>query len=350
MTVKKIPIESGKGAGVLSHGLGRVELALLAIVAHSLDVLSAGDVGLRGHHSAVTILRHPEGIRQLNPFHCIDVNGEIPFMHFLRADSKEERIEARDHEALNVVSVAPAESLLDDFAQTSHGSLPRPIELRELLLSLQLVAVPVFGHEVPVNAPNVFPPAEDLADEAFGGRNGNPPRSIGLFGFFHGPARIKQLEVESGGNSRVKEEGFSRPHGILDISERFEAVLNKIVESTTRFSFRNRPGKVFERTGVIAKSFLDEGKHLAGDVVLTGLIGLGHVGWSLFAERFPILLIEIPTSLKGIPVLGHQDRLFLPQLPVKILHPELLPPLRPLFEVLWRRQKVMIGQDLEVYA
>ena len=75
MFVEIVPIQGGEGACVVTNRLSGVEFTPFAVVAHAVDVLAAGDVGLTRHQSAICVLAHTNGVRDFDPLHCVHIHA-----------------------------------------------------------------------------------------------------------------------------------------------------------------------------------------------------------------------------------------------------------------------------------
>ena len=49
-------------------------MALFAVVAHFVDVVTAGGVGFTSDKAVVSKLTHSSGVGQLDPFYCVAVD------------------------------------------------------------------------------------------------------------------------------------------------------------------------------------------------------------------------------------------------------------------------------------
>jgi hypothetical protein len=73
-------------------------------------------------------------------------------------------------------------NLIQGVLQTGHVGFARPKKLWQgSLVAKKVVLGIAVGHLVFVEAAHVLPPAQDLADEAFGGGQGDPAAMVGLF-------------------------------------------------------------------------------------------------------------------------------------------------------------------------
>ena len=87
MLVEVIPVQSGEWTGVVAGRFRWFELAVFAMVAHAVNVFAAGNVGLACHEACVCKLAHTQRIGELYPFHCVNINTQIPLVNKLRLDA-----------------------------------------------------------------------------------------------------------------------------------------------------------------------------------------------------------------------------------------------------------------------
>ena len=165
---EEVPVKRRERAGVFAQRLRRVESAALAVRAHAVEILAAGRIGLARHQAAVGVLAHAERIRQLDPLDGVDVDGQVPGVQLARCDAQPQRVQAGDHQALDVVRIAVRERGADRVGQACHRHVAAPVERRQRLVRVERVEVEEAGHARPVDPAHVFAPAEDLAHEALG--------------------------------------------------------------------------------------------------------------------------------------------------------------------------------------
>ena len=79
----------------------------------------------------------------------------------------------------------------------------------------QVVARPVVLAEVPVEVPDVVPPADDLADEALHGGDRRMPLRVRVLRRPHHLQRIQQSEVQRRRQQRVRHPAVAAQHGVL---------------------------------------------------------------------------------------------------------------------------------------
>lgn len=243
MAEQEVPIEGGEwacaGAGFLSWVVG----TMAAVVAHALDVFSGSTVRFGGHDAAICELGHAEGVGEFDPLDGVDKDGEVPFVHRLGTNTEEEGIETGDHEALDVVSIPRVEGLADHLGEAVHRSMTGPVEVRERLVCSQSILLEILGHVEPVDAANVFSPAEDLANEPLGGGEGGFAFTPGLLCGINDFTGMEKFEVESCGNEGVVEVRFAGPHGILMIAEVRESLFNEVSQAGECGATRDGPSE-----------------------------------------------------------------------------------------------------------
>ena len=161
------PVERIEGAGALAVLFLRIVSAGAAVVTHLTDVVGGGDIGLGGDHAAVGELAHRPRVGHFHPLDGIDVDAEIPGIDRVRVDAGEESEVAREHEPLDVVGVGIPQRLADRRSHAPHAGLARPVIARQRQVVAEEVHSLKIRHQRPVNAPHVFPPAQDLPHETF---------------------------------------------------------------------------------------------------------------------------------------------------------------------------------------
>ncbi|MFM1941657.1 MAG: hypothetical protein RI897_639 [Verrucomicrobiota bacterium] len=125
---EEIPVERGERTGFGAGRGGGVVRATSAVVAHALDIFAGGHIGFGGHDASVRELRHSDRIGEFDPFHGIDIDGEVPFVDGLRFHTEHEGVEPGDHEALDVMRIAEAQGLADGILQAGHAGVSCPKE------------------------------------------------------------------------------------------------------------------------------------------------------------------------------------------------------------------------------
>ena len=218
--------------------------------------------------------------------------------------------------------------------------------MRQRLFGTERVAVEVVGHELPVDAADVFPPADHLADEPLGGlerRSALPPSPLRAGDHV---ARIEQLHVERLREPRVVEPGLARPDRVLIAAEERQAVREKIVEGGPGRGRRDGPVERGEAARMVGEPDIHQIDHAAGDGVGREGDRCGkHAGASL-AEGPAILGVEVPLAARGLAIV-HQHAKLLPQRAVEVFEPQLLAAAGVGGELVAGGEEVAIGADLE---
>ena len=268
------------------------------------------------------MLGHAEGVGEFDPFDGIDVNGEIPFVDLAGANAKHESVEAGDHEALDVVGVAEAQGLTERIAEAGHVGFTGPIEWRKGLVGAESIEVEISGHLVPVDATDVFAPAEDLTDEALDTGQGGATFFPGVFGGSDDEARVQEFEVHGGAQARVEKPGFGGPHGVLPVAKFSEAMGDEIVQGDLRFFGRDWPIEIGEVAWMIGEARVDHVDHLLSDGVGFEAAGMSVKGRAFFAEALAVFTVEVPLATDGF-ALFDEHGMTLAHLAVEELHAEL---------------------------
>ncbi len=319
---EEVPVESGEGAGGRAGALGGIEAAAGAVIAHALDVFAGGNVGFAGHEAAIGVLGHAEGVGEFDPFDGVDVNGEIPFVDLAGANAKHESVEAGDHEALDVVSVAEAQGLTEGIAEAGHVGFTGPVEWRKGLVGAEGIEIEITGHLVPVDTADVLAPAEDLTDEALDTGQGGATFFPGVFGGGDDEARVQQLEVHGGAEAGVEKPGFGGPHGVLPVAKFSEAMGDEIVQGDLRFFGGDWPIEIGEVAWMIGEARVDHVDHLLSDGVGFEAAGMSVKGRAFFAEALAVFAVEVPLATDGF-ALFDEHGMTLAHLAVEELHAEL---------------------------
>ena len=270
-------------------------------------------------------------------------------MHLARVHAQQQRVQAGDHQALDVVRIAVLERLPDGVRQAAHRRAARPVEAGQRLVRLQRVEAQVAGHAQPVDAAHVFAPAQDLADVAFGrGQRdlARPPRRLDAGNHF---PRIQQLQVQRRGDQRVVQPGLPGPHRVLPASEVAQAVGHEVVERFQRLGTRQRPAEAVQAPGVVGVALAHLGQHLLCDLVRREAQRRRHQPRALAAEGLAVVGVEVPLAAGGL-VAVHQHAMALAHLAVEVLHAQLAPSLGVQGERLTAAQEVTVLAELDRHA
>ena len=182
VALEEVPIEvvegAGFGAGFGGDGVG----AGAAIVGHFVDVGTAGAVGFGGEEAAVGEEAHTADVGQLDPLIGIGIDDVEPIVDFAGVKAGQKGEVAKHHEALDVVGIGVFAGFTDALREAIHAGGGAPVEWGKGAVSLEEIGGFVFGHFEPVDAADVFAPAQDLPDESLDGVEGGVAGLVGGFG------------------------------------------------------------------------------------------------------------------------------------------------------------------------
>ncbi len=155
------------------------------MIAHPVDVGTTGGVRLGGHQTGIGVEGHPDHVRHHHPFGAVDEARPHPLGHGLGVDPRGEGEVAEHHQPFDVVGVGVVVDVGDHGRDTGHLRRGLAGEHRwQRAVGVEPVQVAVVGHVVPVHAPDVFAPSEDLADESLGAVDRCRSGPVGGFGCF----------------------------------------------------------------------------------------------------------------------------------------------------------------------
>lgn len=197
--VEEVPVEVLEGAGARAGAVGGGEVAVGAVIAHSVDVSCAGGVGFSGEEAAVGVKSHAEDVACHDPIVGVDEHSVEPVEGLGRGDGGEEAEVAEEHEALDVVIEAGVEEVAEGAVEAVEGGVGVPKEGWEGAVGVEGVGRGIIGHECPINAVDEFAPSEDLADEAFDGGERCEVFGEGVEGGVDALEWAEEAEVEARG-------------------------------------------------------------------------------------------------------------------------------------------------------
>ena len=347
MALQKIPVERGEGTRVRAGRLRRIEAAPRAVVAHALDVFAGRDVGLGGEVAAVRVLRHADDVGQLDPLHRIDVDRQIPLVHPTRLHPEHQGVEPRDHQPLDVVGVAELKRLPDRVAQAGHLGVTRPEKRRQRAGRAEGVDRRVVRHAQPVDAAHEFPPTQDLADKPLRARQRRPAGAVGRLRRRHDLARIEQLEIQRGRQTRVVEPGLALPHGVLMAAKIRQPPVDKIRQGPPRLRRRHRPVEGVQAPRMLRETSLHQREHLPRGRVGGKSGRRGHHARPRLRETLAVVLVVVPLAALRPARRVEQHAVAPPQFAVKKLQAELFPPDGMDAKLLDAGEKMPVGPHLE---
>ena len=132
------------------------------------------------------------------------------------------------------------------------------------------------------------------------------------------------------------EEAIVIQHRILKIAELRQRVLDEMRQRAARLSLIGGIPERAQGAETVAKSRLDQIKHLFHRVVRCEFhraVEIDSIG-----RGFAVVVVEIPLAACGLTIL-HQQAGFAPHLAIEILHPQRFAPLGPIVEFIKRRHE-----------
>ena len=184
-----------------------------------------------------------------------------------------ESVVAENHQPLDVVRPAP---VADPGYRLPHAlgadrigvKLGPPV--RQSGVDIESVAVAVVRSEMPIQLPDVFPPAQDLTNEALGGLQRGNAVPVGLLGGRHGVQWVQHTKVERDRQQRVRHGPVPAHHGVFVAAESRQAVGNEPIEGGSGFGGGDgEQSRPVHADGVVA-SGVEVAAHLRIDIVLPG--------------------------------------------------------------------------------
>ena len=219
MAQQEIPIEVIERAGP-GPGLGlHIEGAMTAIIRHAVDIGTGGGIGFGRQQAAIGEKRHAMGIGQFHPVEGIGIDRQIPGLDLGRGQPGQQGEIPRHHQALDMVGIGVFRRIAHHIGHAVHRRLAAPVEPGQGVGCVQGVALAIGRHLQPVKAPDIFPPADDLADEALCRIQGHLACPAGRLCRGADFARIQQAEVQGRCQQAVVEKGRALFHRILVIAE-----------------------------------------------------------------------------------------------------------------------------------
>ena len=238
----------------------------------------------------------------------------------------------------------------------------------DVAIGVQPVAEAVVGTEVPVQVPDVVPPADQLPDEPLHRGDRQIVMAIGGLDPAHQLERIQQPEIQRTGHQRMRQPGIAGQHRVLVGSEGRQAVVDEVLKRGQRLA----PGGGKPAGGVdpdeaditVRRPAIEVAPDLVVDLVLLRPPRGGHADpgdrWSAaggLGRRQPVLLVVVPLPADRF-VAVHQHIQSASGQPVVVLHeqPAGTPGIGPLGEFGHRgresasRQQTHSGRALDQVA
>ncbi|VXA84398.1 hypothetical protein AERO8C_170071 [Aeromonas veronii] len=318
---EKVPVEAVEGATSVAVACFDLIVAPLAVVAHPLEIGAAAGVGFAAHQAAIGKLAHAAGVGQLDPLDGIHIDAEIPLIHLVRIEPRQQGKVAGHHQPLDMVGVAMLQRLMNGVAHAGHPGFTAPEETGQRPVGPEKIGLLVVGHLFPVEGTDKLAPAEDLANKPLHLRQ----RDVGLIGLPVGFGaadhlkRMKHFAVEGKRQTAVKQAPAPLAQGILIAAKVGQAVGEKMGEQLATLAPCDGPRQL---AGIRLADGTDpvSGQH---GINLAHLVGKGEGSRDWLARRQfgAVLVIKIPAPAKGLAALIEQHLVLLSQGAVEELHP-----------------------------
>ena len=176
---------------------------------------------------------------------------------------------------------------------------------------------------MPIDAADVFPPADHLADEALSRlerHSAFPPRPLRTGDHV---AWVEEFHVQRLREPRVVEPGLTGPDRVLITAKERQAVRQKIVEGGAGLGRRDRPVEL----GQAARMEGEPGVHQVHDAVGDGIGREAHRcgkhARPSLRKRSAVFGVEVPLAAGGLAVV-HEHTELLPERPIEVFEPQLL--------------------------
>ena len=287
------------------------------------------------------MLAHAGDVGQHHPVVAVDEDLVEPRGHLPGVPPALQGVVAEDHQARDVVHPAPLPQVAQHRRQAVGRDLLVGVEraepLRHVGVGGQEVAVPVVLGEVPVERPDVLPPADHLADVALDAVQRRPTLAVRLLGGVHGFERVEQAEVHRRRQGAVRHPRVGPQHRVLSGAEVGEPVLDEVLEPGQRLEPRHRrPARrvvADEAHEPVALPPVEVLPDLRVDVVLPRQPGLLETERAPLRRRLAVVVVEVPLPADRL-VAVHEQAEAHPLPPVEVLHQQALATADPGREVL----------------
>ena len=288
MTVHESPVAGREGAGVGAEALLRVEPALSAVIAHPIDVSPAGGVGLGRHPAAVGVLAHADHVGRHHPGETVDERRGEPFVERPGLVAPLQGVVAEHHQALDVVGPAavahPGQGLAQALRRDRLRVQPGP-PVRQRRVGVQGIAVEIVRTEVPVEMPDVLPPAQNLPDEPLDRRQRRRTVPIGLLGGAHSVQRVQDPQVQRHRQQGMRHGPVGSHHRVLVAAEVGEPVGDEVRQRGVGLRGGHREQSRSVRPDGVQAHPVEVAADLIVDLVLDGGVGGRHTEGSGAARR-----------------------------------------------------------------
>ena len=272
----------------------------LGIVGHFEDVGGAADVGFGGE-GRDDELGHAVDIGFHDPLGGVDEHLHEVSVNLGGLDVAHEHRAAEDHEALDVVAPAGAEGLLDGSIEGREaGGATVPIGAESAGAGAGRVPA-----AFTMDAADEFAPADDLADEAFEGVEGDGSLGVSFEGRVQDLLRGEKTDVEEGREEAVVENRLVGGNRVFVVAKLVNSVFEKVFEE----SAGGLVGYPKAEGGGISGVIGEVGGYLGDDLLGDGVVGgKRDVGGEVSAgEALAVGFVEAPFAAGGMAVGVDQD-------------------------------------------
>ena len=195
-----------------------------------------------------------------------------------------------------------------------------PEKIRQGAAGVEGVSGCVLGHEQPVDAPDIFPPAKNLSNKALGRRQGAALCPIFGFNPLTHFQRLQQATIEVHGYQAVEYPWRLLGKCVLVRAKVAQGVLTKPVKLDLCIGMgdgKAKPGKI---TRVVGKPLTDLLNNLLGDLIQR------HIGPVRYGDQVApagtVFRVVIPLATAGLSPI-QQHPVTLAHVAVEILHAQL---------------------------
>ena len=201
-----------------------------------------------------------------------------------------------------------------------HAGVAAPVITGQRTLIVKPVFAGVIRHQQPIDAPHIFPPAQDLANEALHRIERRLTLPVSLLGGLTDHQRIQQTNIQIGRQQAVEQGVFPGDHGILEITEVRQPLFDKMCQCLLCLGGGGAPAKICQVADVIGEVLLHQRQHLLVDGIARErkVHGQGHVtlvGLAVAGIKIPL------TAHRRIPF--HEQAGVATHFPVEELHAQL---------------------------
>mmetsp|Transcript_78 Transcript_78/g.187 ORF Transcript_78/g.187 Transcript_78/m.187 type:complete len:218 (+) Transcript_78:367-1020(+) len=217
-----------------------------------------------------------------------------------------------------MVGIGLVPSLFHGLRDTAHLCLRSPEKIRQLAIMAQAIARGIVRPFKEIDAPHIFAPADDLANESFGRVDGHVtcfPSVLNSSTHLH---RIEQADVQIGRHQRVIEKLMLRQHRILIIAKFGQPVFHKMRQGAPRLPLIGGKPERARRPEMITKPALHQRDNVLNHFIRRELHRPAEI--HLTRGRLAVVMVIIPLAARWIIAFHQQPRLAA-HFAVKILHP-----------------------------